>query len=347
MALLKAKLPGDSEESQVRMGFGEHIEEFRRRLIFALGGSAIGVALCLYYIADIISFILRPYLVALKLAHFPATLLSTGMAEVFMNYLSIGVKAGLVISSPWIIYQIWLFVAAGLYARERRIVYRYIGPSIVLFFSGAAFFFFFVLPLASHFLLTYTLNTNVSTPVPNSFENWIWNPKGGETDFSKLPDGNNKDVVFPLIPIVKSDPTTFPTDRLPIWYNAVEQVPKARVGNQTMTFLMHPENSLFTQFPKLNEYLDFVIFACLIFGLCFELPMVMLVLAQIGIVEAAWFRKVRKYAYFGIAVFSCIAAPSGDIFTMIAMVLPMVGLYELGIVLAAITGKKREEAESS
>ena len=220
MALLKTQLPADTEESQVRMGFGEHLEDFRRRLIYATAGSMIGVGVCLYFIADIIAFILRPYLVALKLAHYPATLLATGTAEVFMNYLSIGVKAGLVISSPWIIYQIWLFVAAGLYARERRIVYRYIGPSIFLFATGAAFFFFFILPVCLHFFLIYTQNTAPLTPAkPNWFEKAIiW----------RLPDeapGSPTQPAlrdFPPIPILQTDPTTFPSDRLPLWYNAAD-----------------------------------------------------------------------------------------------------------------------------
>ena len=146
---------------------------------------------------------------------------------------------------------------------------------------------------------------------------------------------------------MQKDPTTFPADRLPLWYNATDQQLKGRLGSQTMVFVMHQESSLFMQMPKLNEYLQFVIWASLIFGLCFELPMVMLVLAQIGMVDAAGFRGVRRYAIFGITIFTAIALPTGDIVSMIALVLPMVGLYELGILLAALVGKKKARQDAA
>jgi len=341
MAVLKTKLPNDTEESQVRMGFGEHLEEFRKRLIYALLGSVFGVALCLYHISDIISFLVRPYLVALKRVGFPDSMLATGAAEVLMNYLAVGIKAGLVLSSPWIIYQLWLFVAAGLYARERRIVYKYIGPSVMLFLTGVAFFFFFILPLSLHFFTTYSLNTAVKPAQPNWVETKLFGPLTPPgIDLEKLPDGDH--VEFPRIPIVKSDPTTFPTDKLMMWYSAPDAALKARIGQQTMTFIMHQENSLFTQLPKLHEYLDFMFFASVLFGACFELPMIMLILSQIGIVDAAGFKKVRKFAYFGITIFAAIASPTTDVLTMLCLMIPMIGLYEVGILAAAISGKKRD-----
>jgi sec-independent protein translocase protein TatC len=349
MAVLKTQLPADTEESQVRMGFGEHLEDFRRRLIYSLLGSGFGIAFCLYYVGNIISFLVRPYIVALKSLGLSPTFGVSGPAEVLMMYLSVGIKAGLVVSSPWIIYQLWLFVAAGLYARERRIVYRYIFPSVMLFLSGICFFFFLILPLSLHFFIAYSQNTLIGPARPNAVETKLFNLPAADPNIEKLPDGDH--VVFPLIPKVKADPTKFPDDRVAMWYNVLDEELKAHIGNQTVTFIQHQENSLFTHLPKLGEYLEFVLWACLLFGASFELPMIMLVLAQIGIVDAAGFRKVRKFAYFGIAVFSAIAAPTTDVLTMMCLALPLVALYEVGIVLAAIAGRKKikegEDAEKA
>jgi sec-independent protein translocase protein TatC len=327
------------------MGFGEHLEDFRRRLIFSLLGSGFGIALCLYYIGNIISFLVRPYIVALRSLGLSATFGVSGPAEVLMMYLSVGIKAGLVVSSPWIIYQLWLFVGAGLYARERRIVYRYIFPSVVLFVTGICFFFFLILPLSLHFFIAYSQNTLIGTARPNAIEKKIFNMPAADAEIDKLPDGDH--VTFPYIPRVKSDPTTFPADRVPLWYNAPDAELKARIGNQTVTFIQHQENSLFTHLPKLGEYLEFVLWACLLFGVSFELPMIMLVLAQIGIVDAAGYRKVRKFAYFGIAVFSAIAAPTTDVLTMMCLALPLVALYEVGIVLGTMVARKRQKNDAA
>src|SRR5215469_4561245 len=118
MAKRKQHLPDDTEESQVRMGFGEHLEELRKRLILALLGSVGFIGVCLYYMYDIVGLLLRPYRLALMAHGYPPYLGYAKPAELVITFLGIGVKAGLVVASPWIIYQLWLFVGAGLYKRE-------------------------------------------------------------------------------------------------------------------------------------------------------------------------------------------------------------------------------------
>lgn len=77
------------------------------------------------------------------------------------------------------------------------------------------------------------------------------------------------------------------------------------------------------------------------------MPMVILVLAQVGMVTPATFRKIRKYAYFGIAVLSAIAAPSTDVLTMMCLMIPLIGLYEAGVIAASIAVKKRDAARKA
>ena len=84
--------------------------------------------------------------------HRPITL---NVQEAFMMYMKVALVAGLIFASPWVFYQMWLFVAAGLYPHERRYVYIYMPVSIVLFLGGAAFCFYVALPVMLDFLLGF------------------------------------------------------------------------------------------------------------------------------------------------------------------------------------------------
>ena len=91
--------------------------------------------------------------------------------EAFMSYLKVVVVFGLVFSSPWILWQAWLFVAAGLYPLERKYVYRYFPMAGLLFIAGAIFCFKIVLPFVLSFLLGFNANLNVDPQIRLS--EWI------------------------------------------------------------------------------------------------------------------------------------------------------------------------------
>jgi sec-independent protein translocase protein TatC len=85
---------------------------------------------------------------------------------------------------------------------------------------------------------------------------------------------------------------------------------------------------------RLNEWLSFAILMPLVFGLSFQTPLVMLFLAKIGIFSSESFRKKRRMAWFIMTIVAAVIVPSSDVFSVLAMLLPMCGLYELGIYLA-------------
>ncbi|HUO09049.1 MAG TPA: twin-arginine translocase subunit TatC [Phycisphaerae bacterium] len=344
MAKRKPHLPDDSEESQVRMGFGEHLEELRRRLIYSLLGSVGFIAVCLYYMYDIVGFLLRPYRLALIAHGYPPYLGYAKPAEPVITFLGIGVKAGLIVASPWIIYQLWLFVGAGLYKRERKLVYKYIGPSAILFLLGVAFFYFLVLPLTLNFFIGFNDATAKTQPHATWIEKKLGLDPAPGIDFNKLPTGDA--ATMPAIPIVSADPTTMPaigTGHL--YFNAVDGQLKFTGAGHTWVMLVGKEGAFFVNLPQFDEYLDFVTFTALVFGVAFELPMVILILAQIGIVMPSTFRKFRKYAYFIIALVSCVAAPSTDVLTMMCLMVPLIGLYEAGVLAASIAVGKEADVE--
>lgn len=168
--------------------------------------------------------------------------------EAFLTYLKVALIAGLVIASPWVFYQIWAFVAAGLYPHERRYVYIYLPISLTLFIGGALFCFFVVFPFILSFLL--------------GFNRWLG--------------------VEPFI--------------------------------------------------RLSEWISFAILLPVMFGLSFQLPLIMLFLERISVFEAKDYREKRRLAILVISIASMLLTPS-DPGSMIAMMLPLIVLYEFGILL--------------
>ena len=98
----------------------------------------------------------------------PVTL---NVQEAFVTYMKVSFIAGLVVASPWVFFQLWLFVAAGLYPHERKYIYTYLPMSIVLFLGGIGFCFYSVLPTVLDFLLGYNVRMGLTAQIRIS--EWI------------------------------------------------------------------------------------------------------------------------------------------------------------------------------
>jgi sec-independent protein translocase protein TatC len=182
-----------------------------------------------------------------KYAEKKRAIISLAPLETFMVYFMVCMVSGLVIASPWVFYQIWVFIAAGLYRHERYYVMKFLPFSLGLFLGGVFLCFFLVLPFTLKFLL----------------------------DFNA-------------------------------WLNI--------------------EPSL-----RINEWMSFATILPLIFGICFQTPLVMLLIERLGIVTIDDFKKKRQIALFVIVVAAAVITPTGDPMTMMLLAVPMYGLYELGI----------------
>jgi Tat protein translocase TatC len=172
--------------------------------------------------------------------------ITLNVQEAFMTYLKVALIGGIVLTSPWIFYQIWQFVAAGLYPNEQRYVYVFLPFSLVLFLSGITFCFYLVFPFVLSFLL--------------GFNDWLG--------------------VTPQI--------------------------------------------------RLSEWISFAVLMPLLFGVSFQLPLVMLFLERLSIFDAKIYREKRRIAILVIAIASMMLTPA-DPASMILMMIPLVLLYELGI----------------
>ena len=197
-----------------------------------------------------------------------------------------------------------------------------------------------------NFFLNFTSHTGGLIPKPSYIEQAIGlgtRPAPAET----MPAGTNPATLpSPLrIPELTQNPAPPPPGEAYVFFNTTESRLVVMRSHETRSVQTVAEDTLFANTWRADDYLNFVAFTALIFGLAFELPMVILVLAQIDIVQPQTFRKVRKYAYFGILIGAVIAAPSGDLMTLTFLFVPLVLLYELGIIAAAIATRGRDAAE--
>jgi sec-independent protein translocase protein TatC len=139
------------------MSLGDHLEELRARLILALLGLVAGLILSLFFGNLFLRLLLIPFEQAIQQAQVQPSLQAIKVAEPFMVYLKASMVLAILLTSPWISYQIWAFVSAGLYRNERRYVYVVAPISALLFIIGALFFLFVVSPLAMKFFVQFNV----------------------------------------------------------------------------------------------------------------------------------------------------------------------------------------------
>jgi len=181
--------------------------------------------------------------------------ITLNVQEAFLTYLKVSFVSGFVMASPWVFYQLWLFVAAGLYPHERRYVHVYLPFSLCLFLAGATFCFTLVFPFVLDFLLSFNKTLEVTPQI------------------------------------------------------------------------------------RLSEWITFAIMLPLMFGLSFQLPLVMLLLERLSIFEVVDYRTKRRMAILIIAIVSMFMTPA-DPMSMLLMMLPLICLYELGVLLCGFNPQK-------
>jgi sec-independent protein translocase protein TatC len=147
-----ADTPTRDEPLNSAMSLEEHLDELRRRLILSIAGLVVGILLCLFFGKAIISFIEKPYIESMGK---DARLQILSPTEGFTSFMQIAGVGGLLLASPWIFYQLWMFISAGLYPREKRYVYIAVPFSAILFVAGALLFFLLIAPLTLKFFVFF------------------------------------------------------------------------------------------------------------------------------------------------------------------------------------------------
>ena len=329
-------------KQDVEMTFGEHLEELRRRVIYALVGLAVATVFCGINYKSLLTAMIRPYRTAYvkllgeeqpaapkpdekeapaaesaepaaipganpvlaevirkidrRLAAIearverlfpetaaaspgteakpapsgkppPPSLILGGPMTGYVTIILLCVLCGMILGSPWILYQIWTFIGVGLHPHEQKFVHIY-GPfSFLLFVGGAATFYFVMLPVALQALMTPTSGIEM--------------------------DG------VPLI-----DPSFF-----------------------------------------LNDYFKFVAMMTLIFGVVFQTPLIVMFLARTEIVPLGTLFRKQRIVLMILVVLSAVFTPQDPV-TMVMMAIPLVLLYQLGLLLSWISIRRRRRRQA-
>lgn len=148
----------DEEE---KIPFTSHLEELRERIIKSFIAIATGFVVCYGFKEKLFEIMTRPLVSVMETGD---KLIFTGLPEAFFTYLKVAFLAGLMLAGPVIIYQFWMFVAPGLYKRERRVMIPIVFLSTVFFIGGALFGYFIVFPFGFKFFLSFASDTIKALP---------------------------------------------------------------------------------------------------------------------------------------------------------------------------------------
>ena len=137
------------------MGFLDHLEELRTRLVYSIAAVAVGFFACWWKVEAIYDVMQRPIMKALKDNGMSERLVYLNPTEPFNLYLKIAALAGLFLTSPFVLYQVWMFISPGLYRNEKRYVVPFMVSTIALFIAGGYFGYKVVYPQALGFLIHF------------------------------------------------------------------------------------------------------------------------------------------------------------------------------------------------
>lgn len=305
-----------------RMSVGEHLEELRWRLVKSLIGFAVALGVCIFFGTTVTSAFCKPLMDVLIAKNLNPQLFYTNLGDGFSVVVQIILITSAAFSSPWVLFQLWQFVAAGLYPHERKTVTRYMPLSIGLLVTGMAFVYFFVLPWTIVFFIEF----GNGIPLPSSFTQ--------SAHFATTLPG----TPFPQTPILDGDPSAPQAGQM--WFNRPESRLKFFVNTGDVRVIPFGPSNLLAPHITLPDYIDLVLGMLIAFGLSFQMPLVVMTLAKIGIIEVDAMKAARSFVYFALVIAAAIITPGSDIPSLVGLTIPLILLYELGLWLAARGAKQ-------
>jgi Tat protein translocase TatC len=327
---------------QSRMSFGDHLEELRRRIIYSLLGLVVGVVICLFFTDWVVTFLCQPLVVALTMAGQNPRLYQEQVAQLFLNYMTMAIVGGVILASPWISYQLWKFIGAGLYERERKVVKYYGGASLGLFLVGAAFMYLVVMPFAMKYFVEFSQgfkvpDTKFLTPIQRLlYRDRLAAPAEG-------PATSQADRV--QLPILEDPPPVQPGR---VWIDRISGQLRYYGADGQMRTETPVSSSLVMPLFNLAEFLQFTVAMMAVFGLGVQTPLVILFLVRMHIVSVKALRAKRRLVIMLVTILAAFLSPSPDVVSMLLLAVPMWGLFELGILLGVFVerGRAKREAEA-
>jgi sec-independent protein translocase protein TatC len=150
-----AATPPEDEINDKEMPLLEHLSELRRRLIWSAATFLVAFIICYHFAPRIYDFLAEPLAHALKARGEKPDLIYTALYEAFFTYIKVAIFAAAFVSFPVIAMQLWLFIAPGLYKREKRAMLPFLIVTPILFFAGGALAYYVIFPTAWKFFLSF------------------------------------------------------------------------------------------------------------------------------------------------------------------------------------------------
>jgi sec-independent protein translocase protein TatC len=244
-------------------GFISHLAELRKRLIQSFVFLIIFFIGCYFFAEHLYGFLVEPYAKAVKDDGSERRLIFTALQETFLTYLKVSFFAAFFVTCPFILTQIWKFIAPGLYKHEKIAIVPYLILTPILFLLGGMLVYYLIMPLAIKFFLSFE-SSGLTTGLPIQLE------------------------------------------------------------------------------AKVNEYLSLVMKLIFAFGISFQLPVVLSLLARVGLVDSKFLKERRKYVVVIIFTVAALLTPPDPI-TQIGLAIPLLILYELSIISVNIIEKKNRK----
>ena len=147
--------PKEAEVGGKQMSFLEHLEELRQRLLRSVVALLVAFGICFYFARNIYTFLARPLTTTLHQVGVSDKLVYTNPVDPFNLMIKLALLCGLFLASPYILWQIWLFISPGLYRNEKKYVWPFVSLTSALFAAGGYFAYALAFPAALRFLVQY------------------------------------------------------------------------------------------------------------------------------------------------------------------------------------------------
>ncbi len=249
-----------------KMPLLDHLIELRQRMLKSVVALFVAFIVCFFFAEYLYAYLTQPLADILASRRDDPRMIFTALTEVFFTYVKVAFFAGAFISCPIFLTQLWLFVAPGLYKKERHALLPFLAATPILFFIGGALVYYVIFPLAATFLIGFEV------------------PRGEGVLAIEL---------------------------------------EAKVG----------------------EYLSLIMKLIFAFGLCFQLPVLMTLLARVGLATSAGMAAKRKYAIVAVFVVAAVLTPPDPI-SQISLAEPIILLYEISIHMAKMVERKKAKDEA-